>query len=63
MLGLLKAGIYGSLVAYAGCMTGMQSGRSASAVGQATTRAVVISIVLIIIASAVTTVIYSLLGV
>lgn len=63
MLGLIKAGIYGGLVAYAGCMTGMQSGRSASAVGQATTRAVVISIVLIIIASAVTTVIYSLLGV
>lgn len=63
ILGLIKAGIYGALVAYAGCMTGMHSGRSASAVGEATTRAVVISIVLIIIASAVTTVIYSLLGI
>jgi phospholipid/cholesterol/gamma-HCH transport system permease protein len=63
MLGLIKAGIYGGLVAYAGCMTGMQSGRSASAVGEATTRAVVISIVLIIVASAITTVIYSLLGI
>jgi phospholipid/cholesterol/gamma-HCH transport system permease protein len=63
MLGLIKAGIYGALVAYAGCMTGMQSGRSASAVGEATTRAVVISIVLVIVASAVTTVIYSLLGI
>lgn len=63
LLGLIKAGIYGGLVAYAGCMTGMQSGRSASAVGEATTRAVVISIVLIIVASAITTVIYSLLGV
>jgi phospholipid/cholesterol/gamma-HCH transport system permease protein len=63
MLGLIKAGIYGSLVAFAGCMTGMQSGRSASAVGEATTRAVVISIVLIIVASAVTTVIYTLLGI
>jgi phospholipid/cholesterol/gamma-HCH transport system permease protein len=63
LLGLIKAGIYGGLVAYAGCMTGMQSGRSASAVGEATTRAVVISIVLIIIASAITTVIYSILGI
>jgi phospholipid/cholesterol/gamma-HCH transport system permease protein len=63
ILGLIKAGIYGALVAYAGCMTGMQSGRSASAVGEATTRAVVISIVLIIVASAVTTVIYTLLGI
>jgi len=63
MLGLIKAAIYGGLVAYAGCMTGMQSGRSASAVGEATTKAVVMSIVLIIAASAVTTVIYSLLGI
>jgi phospholipid/cholesterol/gamma-HCH transport system permease protein len=62
MLGLIKACIYGALVALAGCMTGMQSGRSASAVGEATTRAVVISIVLIIVASAITTVIYTLLG-
>jgi phospholipid/cholesterol/gamma-HCH transport system permease protein len=63
VLGLIKAGIYGALVAYAGCMTGMQSGRSASAVGEATTKAVVMSIVLVIVASAVTTVIYSLLGI
>jgi phospholipid/cholesterol/gamma-HCH transport system permease protein len=62
LLGLIKAGIYGSLVAIAGCLTGIHSGRSAAAVGASTTRAVVNSIVLIIVASAVTTIIYSLFG-
>ena len=62
MLGLIKACIYGALVAFAGCMSGMQCGRSASAVGAATTKAVVRGILLIIIASAVTTVIYTVLG-
>ncbi len=62
ILGLIKAGIYGALVAFAGCMSGMQCGRSASAVGAATTKAVVRGILLIIIASAVTTVIFTILG-
>jgi phospholipid/cholesterol/gamma-HCH transport system permease protein len=62
-LGLIKAYIYGGLVALSGCMRGMQSGRSASAVGAATTSAVVTGIVLIIVACAVTTVIYSILGI
>ena len=62
-LGLIKAVIYGALVAMAGCMRGMQSGRSASAVGSATTSAVVTAIVWIIVASAITTMIYSVLGV
>jgi phospholipid/cholesterol/gamma-HCH transport system permease protein len=61
-LGLIKAVIYGALVAMAGCMRGMQSGRSASAVGSATTSAVVTSIIWIIVASAITTMIYSVLG-
>jgi phospholipid/cholesterol/gamma-HCH transport system permease protein len=62
ILGLIKACIYGALVAFAGCMSGMQCGRSASAVGAATTKAVVRAILLIIIASAITTMIYSVLG-
>ncbi|MBN2366075.1 MAG: ABC transporter permease [Calditrichaeota bacterium] len=62
LLGLLKAFIYGALVATAGCMRGLQSGRSASAVGKATTSAVVTGIVFIIVASAVTTYIYTVLG-
>jgi phospholipid/cholesterol/gamma-HCH transport system permease protein len=56
--GLIKSGVYGMLVALAGCLRGMQCGRSAAAVGQATTSAVVTSIVSIITASAVLTVIF-----
>ena len=62
LLGLIKAGIYGALVAFAGCLCGMQSGRSAAAVGAATHRASVSTMVLIIVASAVTTIIFSLFG-
>ncbi len=47
-LGLVKGSIFGVLVAATGCMHGMQSGRSASAVGDATTRAVVSGIIAII---------------
>lgn len=61
-LGLIKATIYGILVALAGCMKGMECGRSASAVGSATTAAVVTGIIFIITASAITTVIYSAFG-
>jgi len=57
--GLIKSGVYGMLVALAGCLRGMQCGRSAAAVGQATTSAVVTSIVCIILASAILTVIWS----
>jgi len=61
-LGLFKAGVYGVLVALAGCYRGMRSGRSAAAVGQATTSAVVMSLILIISASAILTVVFSVLG-
>lgn len=56
--GLFKSLVYGSLVAMAGCQQGMASGASALAVGQATTRAVVMGIVLIVVSAAVLTVIY-----
>ena len=61
-LGAIKAFVYGILVAVAGCMRGMQCGRSASAVGTATTSAVVTGIVYVIVASAVTTIIFTILG-
>jgi phospholipid/cholesterol/gamma-HCH transport system permease protein len=61
-LGAIKAFIYGILVAVAGCMRGMQCGRSASAVGTATTSAVVTGIVYVIVASALTTFFYTILG-
>ncbi|MBL8199731.1 MAG: ABC transporter permease [Chromatiales bacterium] len=56
--GVFKAFVYGSLVALAGCQQGMACGDSAMAVGQATTRAVVMGIVLIIVSAAILTVIY-----
>ncbi len=63
VVGLIKGGVFGVLVALAGCMRGMQSGRSASAVGAAATSAVVTAIVWIIVCDAGLTVIYDVLGV
>jgi phospholipid/cholesterol/gamma-HCH transport system permease protein len=59
---LLKAAIYGVLIAIAGCMRGMQCGRSAQAVGEATTSAVVTSIVYMVVAAAILTVVYQQIG-
>ncbi|NLI33014.1 MAG: ABC transporter permease, partial [Deltaproteobacteria bacterium] len=47
--------------AIAGCQRGMQCGRSASAVGEAATSAVVTAIVFIIVSDAMLTVIYDVL--
>ncbi|MFW5722197.1 MAG: ABC transporter permease [Desulfohalobiaceae bacterium] len=62
-VGLIKSVVYGVLVAFAGCLRGMQSGRSALSVGTSTTSAVVTAIVLVIVASALLTFIYNLLGI
>jgi phospholipid/cholesterol/gamma-HCH transport system permease protein len=61
--GLIKSAVYGVVVAVAGCLRGMQSGRSSAAVGQATTSAVVTSIVFIVISMAVLTLIYNAVGI
>ncbi len=61
--GLFKCVVYGVLVAIAGCQQGMACGNSAMAVGQATTRAVVLGIVLIIVSASVLTVIYINVGI
>ena len=45
VVGLIKSAIFGVLVALSGCLRGMQCGRSASAVGDAATSAVVTGIV------------------
>ncbi|MGD8414777.1 MAG: ABC transporter permease [Candidatus Latescibacterota bacterium] len=63
LLGLIKASVYGVVVAISGCFYGMGSGRSAAAVGSAVTSAVVMGILMIIIASAITTILYNQLGV
>ncbi len=62
VLGLIKGAVFGILVALAGCLRGIQCGRSASAVGAAATSAVVTGIVWIIIFDALLTVIYDVLG-
>jgi phospholipid/cholesterol/gamma-HCH transport system permease protein len=61
-LGLIKSAVYGVVIASAGCYRGMQCGKSSAAVGAAATSAVVTSIVWIVVASAVLTVIYDVLG-
>lgn len=61
--GLIKAGAYGVIVAVSGCLRGMQCGRSAAAVGAATTSAVVTGIVFIVVCSATLTVVYQVLGI
>jgi phospholipid/cholesterol/gamma-HCH transport system permease protein len=61
--GLLKATVYGIVVAVAGCLRGIQCGRSSAAVGQATTSAVVTSIVFIVVSMAILTLIYNALGI
>jgi phospholipid/cholesterol/gamma-HCH transport system permease protein len=63
VLGLIKAGVFGVLVALSGCLRGMQCGRSASAVGDAATSAVVTALVSIIVSDALLTVIFDRIGV
>jgi phospholipid/cholesterol/gamma-HCH transport system permease protein len=60
--GLISATVFGAIVAVSGCLRGMQSGRSAAAVGEATTSAVVTSIVFIVIASALLTIVFDAIG-
>ncbi len=57
--GIIKSAVYGVLVGFSGCYQGIRCGRSASAVGEATTRAVVMSIVLIVIADAIMTMLFN----
>jgi len=61
--GLFKASVYGVIVALSGCLRGMQCGRSAAAVGEATTSAVVTGIVFIVLACGLLTVVYDVVGI
>ncbi len=62
-IGLAKSLVFAVLIATAGCMRGMQCGQSASAVGDAATSAVVNSIVYIVVADSIITLICSRLGI
>jgi len=61
--GIGKSVVFGVLVALAGCLRGMQSGKSSSAVGDAATSAVVTGIVLIIVADGLFAVAFNVLGI
>jgi phospholipid/cholesterol/gamma-HCH transport system permease protein len=63
LLGVFKGGLFGALVGMAGCYYGIQSGRDASAVGQATTSAVVAGITAIIVADGLLAVLTNMLGI
>ena len=58
LVGIAKGSVYGAMIAYAGCLRGMQCGRSAEAVGRAATSAVVTGILLITIAASVLTILF-----
>ena len=62
LAGLVMSGVFGTLVAVAGCLRGMECGRSSAAVGWAATSAVVTGIVLIVVADALMTVVFNIVG-
>lgn len=61
--GMLKATVYGVLIAIAGCRCGMECGNSAAAVGIATTSAVVSGIVAIVVSNAIMNILYTTFGI
>ncbi len=61
--GLVKATLFGFLVAWIGCRRGLAAGSGASAVGEATTSSVVSGLVLIAVADGVVAVAYYALGI
>jgi phospholipid/cholesterol/gamma-HCH transport system permease protein len=62
-IGFVKSAVFGAVVAFAGCQRGIEAGRSAAAVGQATTSAVVSSIVYIIVIDALFAVLTNIMGI
>ena len=62
-IGIIKCAVFGVLIALSGCLRGMHCGRSASAVGEAATSAVVTGIVFIVIADSLMTLMCNRLGV
>ncbi len=61
--GLAKTFVFGTLIAGIGCLRGLQTGNSPSAVGDSATRAVVSGIVAIVVADGIFAVVYYYLGI
>ena len=61
--GLVKTFVFGALIAGIGCLRGLKTGTGASAVGDSATRAVVASIIAIVIADGIFAVVYFIVGI
>lgn len=61
--GLVKALVFGLLISASGCLCGLRTGEGASAVGHSATRAVVSSIVMIVVADGIFAVVFYFLGI
>lgn len=61
--GLVKTFVFGAAVAAIGCLRGLRTGTGASAVGDSTTRAVVASIIAIVVIDGIFAVVYYFLGI
>lgn len=61
--GLFKATFYGFLIALSGCLRGFKCGNSSSAVGDAATQAVVMSIVMGVVACGLFAVVFNAIGI
>ncbi|HEY1722187.1 MAG TPA: ABC transporter permease [Magnetospirillaceae bacterium] len=62
-IGIAKSAVFGTIIAFAGCLKGIKSGRSAASVGDAATAAVVAGILYIIISDGIFAVILNFLGI
>lgn len=62
-VGTVKSLLFAVVIAMSGCLRGLQSGRNSSAVGHATTSAMVTAILLIVIWDAISTLIFNQLGI
>lgn len=63
MIGLVKAPVFAFLIGMVGCYEGLQVTGSAESIGRLTTKSVVESIVLVIIADALFSIIFAMLGI
>ncbi|PJK31634.1 MlaE family ABC transporter permease [Minwuia thermotolerans] len=63
LVGLVKAPVFGALIAMVGCYEGLRTAGSAESLGQQTTRAVVEGIFIVIVVDAMFSVFFNLIGV
>jgi phospholipid/cholesterol/gamma-HCH transport system permease protein len=58
-VGMIKAPVFGVLIALVGCREGLKVGGSADSVGRQTTKSVVVSIFMVIVADAIFSIFFS----